>query len=262
MSQDHAVALRCAQALAVEAGKRMIRERQQGFEIAYKSPNDIVTTVDRSIETFLREQLGELFPGDALHGEEYGEQGPEASRVWLIDPIDGTTNFSRGIPVYCVSIALQEDGQSVVGAIYDPTRDELFSAQRGKGAWLNGQKLNVSGQDHMRHAVVVTGFPPMKEGEGFEQLIRRLGQVVAATGGLRRFGSAALDLASVAAGRLDAYWEFNLNAWDTAAGYLMVQEAGGTVSDVYGGDYNAHNASVVATNGHLHEGMLNALRQL
>lgn len=263
MSQDHAIALRVAQALAHEAGKRILLERQQGFEITYKGHNDLVTTVDRSIETFLREQLRTIFPDDALHGEEYGAQRLEgARRVWLIDPIDGTTNFSRGIPVFCVSIALQEDGQTVVGAIYDPTRDELFSAQRGQGAWLNGKPMQVSGIQELKQAVVVTGFPPLKEGDSFKDIVRRLGNVVSATGGLRRFGSAALDLASVAAGRLDAYWEFGLNPWDTAAGYLMVQEAGGVVTDLHGQTFDAHNASVVATNAHLHEGMLTALQRL
>ena len=263
MTQEYATALRVAQALAIEAGQRMQRERARGFEISLKGRNDLVTTVDRSVEAFLRQELAAIFPQDALHGEEYGDQAQDgASRVWLIDPIDGTTNFSRGIPVYCVSIALQEHGQTVVGVIYDPNRQELFSAQRGQGAWLNGEPMQVSAEQQLGQSIVVTGFPPLKEGERVDAIIARLGAVASATGGLRRFGSAALDLASVAAGRLDAYWEFGLSPWDTAAGYLMVQEAGGQVSDAQGQPFDARRASVVATNGHLHEGMLSLLQKI
>lgn len=261
----YAIEHRCAQALAREAGQRMQDERRRGFEIDYKGTNNLVTTVDRSIERFLREEIKRLFPHDAINGEEYGEKAQDSQgveRKWLVDPIDGTTNFSKGIPIYCVSIGFQVDGQTVVGAIYDPNRDELFSAHKGHGAWLNGRKMQVSDEPNLDHAIVVTGFPPIKEGTTFEQIIAKMTRVAASSRGLRRFGSAALDLAHVAAGRVDAFWEYSLNPWDTAAGYLMVQEAGGTVTDDQRGEFDAHNASVVATNGKIHDAMLAVLASL
>lgn len=247
---------RCAQALAREAGKRILIERSKGIEIGYKGTNDLVTNVDRSIERFIREQLRDMFPEDGINGEEYGKRDVASNgRVWLVDPIDGTTNFSKGIPVFCVSIALQVNKQTVVGAIYDPNRQELFSAQLGYGAWLNGNLMQVSQEQDLKQAVVITGFPPRRDGDDIEAITARLTRVVMASRGLRRMGSAALDLANVAAGRFDAYWEFSLNPWDTAAGYLMVQEAGGQVTDAQGDVFDAHNPSVVATNGLIHDAL-------
>lgn len=260
-NEDFITELRCAEALARDAGKRMQIERRAGVQIDYKGKNDLVTNVDRSVETFLRGELALLFPEDAICGEEYGSEGGAPRRQWFIDPIDGTTNFSQGIPIYCVSIALQVEGETVVGAIYDPSRDELFSARRGGGAHLDGAPLSVSETERARDAIVVTGFPPIREGETFEQIIWRLGHVMRATRGVRRLGSAALDLAYVAAGRMDAFWEFNLNPWDTAAGYLLVEEAGGRISDARGNIYTAHEDSVVASNGHIHDTILEALRE-
>ena len=245
---------RCAQALARAAGKRILIERARGVEIDYKGTNDLVTNVDRSVERFIREQLRDMFPDDGINGEEYGKRDVASNgRLWLVDPIDGTTNFSKGIPVFCVSIALQVDKQTVVGAIYDPNRQELFSAQRGHGAWLNGRPMKVSQEAQLKQAVVITGFPPRREGDDIDAITARLARVVMASRGLRRMGSAALDLANVAAGRFDAYWEFNLNPWDTAAGYLMVQEAGGRVTDADGERFDARNPSVVATNALIHD---------
>lgn len=251
--------LRCAEAIAREAGKRIELGRAHGFIIDHKGTNDLVTNVDREVETFLREQLRELFPEDELLGEEYGAEEGEGEanrRRWLIDPIDGTTNFSKGIPVYCVSIALRSKGQPVVGVIYDPTRDELFSARRGGGAHLNGAPMQVSDEESLGHAVVITGFPPVKTGDGFEKIVQRFGHMARASRGVRRFGSAALDMAYVAAGRIDASWEFNLNPWDTAAGHLLVQEAGGRVSDVNGEHFTPFGESVVASNGRFHDSII------
>ena len=247
---------RCAQALAREAGKRILIERSKGVEINYKGANDLVTNVDRSIERFIRGQLRDMFPEDGINGEEYGRRDVNPNgRLWLVDPIDGTTNFSKGIPVFCVSIALQVNKRTVVGAIYDPNRRELFSAQLGHGAWLNGHPMKVSEEPDLKQAVVITGFPPRRDGDDIEAITARLARVVMASRGLRRMGSAALDLANVAAGRFDAYWEFSLNPWDTAAGYLMVQEAGGQVTDAQGDEFDSRNPSVVATNGLIHDAL-------
>ncbi|MEM1347370.1 MAG: inositol monophosphatase family protein [Myxococcota bacterium] len=256
--------MRVAEALAREAGQRMLRARRGGIEIEYKGTNDLVTNVDREVERFLRGELRAMFPSDGIMGEEYGEREGEAgpNRQWLIDPIDGTTNFSRGIPTFCVSIALQVHGHTAAAAIYDPNLDELFSARRGGGATLNGRPMHVSETERMRDAMQVTGFPPLKSGDTFETIIQRLGQMIGASRGVRRFGSAAMDLAYVAEGRLDGFWEFDLNPWDTAAGYLLVEEAGGRVSDVHGNMFSAHEASVVATNGVLHDKALELLRQV
>lgn len=237
----------------------MLAARQQGFSVDYKSANDIVTNVDRDIETFLREQIQDLFPGDGIHGEEFGVSASSTTREWLIDPIDGTTNFAQGIPMYCVSIALQEEGETIVGAIYEPNRDELFSASKKGGAHLNGTSLRVSLQNTIDQSILITGLPPVKHGDKFEQIIHQLGHMIRDSRGLRRLGSAALDLAYVACGRIDCFWEFGLKPWDTAAGYLLVNEAGGRVTDVQGNVFTAHEESVVATNSLIHEDALSTL---
>lgn len=258
----YSIERRCAEALAREAGKRIMHGRQAGFQIDKKATNDLVTDVDRAVETFIRAELRALFPNDGIFGEEYGEREGFNARQWLIDPIDGTTNFSHGIPTYCVSIALQIEGQTVAGVIYDPNLDELFSASRGDGAWLNGQPMRVSDQEVMAEAVVVTGFPPRREGQRFDEILMNLARVMRKARAVRRMGSAALDLAYVACGRMDSFWEFQLHSWDTAAGYLLVEEAGGRVTDVSGGLFTAHEPSVVASNGHLHEDLLAELAAL
>lgn len=260
INANYALAMRCAEALAREAGKRIEVERRAGFTVRYKRENDPVTNVDRDVERFLRGQLALLFPEDSILGEEFGEAEREnVERVWMIDPIDGTTNFSQSIPIYCVSLALQHRGRTVVAVIYDPTRDELFSAMAQGGAWLNGEPMRVSEQPELSQAVLATGFPPLKQGDTFESIIERMGHVVAASRGMRRLGSAALDLAYVAAGRLDGFWEYRLNPWDTAAGYLLVEEAGGQVSIDSGDAYDVYKKSIVATNGHVHDALLESL---
>jgi len=262
-TSEYLVELRCAEALAREAGKRVEEGARAGFTIDYKGRNDLVTNVDRSTEEFIRAQLRAMFPSDGIHGEEFGEEdGKQPERQWLVDPIDGTTNFSHRIPIYCISIALQVNKKSVAAVIYDPTRDELFSARVGGGAYLNGVPMRVSDQDTMHRAVCVTGFPPLKSGDTFETITAKLVQMLGSVRGIRRFGSAALDLANVAAGRVDGFWEYGLNPWDTAAGYLLVQEAGGNVTTEAGEEFSAHERSVVATNGHLHQRVLDALGRI
>ncbi len=256
---DYTVERRCAEALARAAGKRIPIERREGLSVRDKSENNPVTNVDVSIETFLQDELHSMFPDDRIVGEELeDEPGGDTDRAWYIDPIDGTLNFSRDLPMFCVSIALQVDRQSVVGVIYDPRRDELFSAERGEGAHLDGEPIRVSEESSLGDAVLVTGFPRSLEETEVDNLIN-FTQLTRASQGVRRLGSAALDLAYVATGRLDGFWEYHLNPWDTAAGYLLVQEAGGVVTDARGESYSAHEASTLATNPHLHEELVERL---
>ncbi|RAL21545.1 inositol monophosphatase [Lujinxingia litoralis] len=257
--------LRVAESIARQAGLHVLRERARHMEVSIKAPNDLVTNVDRSSEQLITAAIREHFPGDAILGEEYGvTPGEDASqntgsRRWLIDPIDGTANFAMGIPLYCVSIALQVDGQTVVGVIYEPNRDELFSARRGMPALLNGEPIDVSSCDRVANAVLVTGFPSGR-GEVFERAIEQFVHLTRSSRGVRRLGSAAIDLAYVACGRIDAFWEYGLSPWDTGAGYLLVECAGGKITDIEGAPYHVDGPSILASNGALHHELQNALR--
>ncbi|MFW5966914.1 MAG: inositol monophosphatase family protein [Persicimonas sp.] len=250
---------RCAEALARSAGRMMLRASQGGFRVDPKGANDLVTEVDRDVEQFLTGQIRKMFPDDEILGEEFGGQAHRSEkRHWLIDPIDGTLNFSHGVPLSCVSIALQDEGISQVGVIYDPHRDEIFSARRGAGAHLNGAPMSVSDQETIDDAVLVTGFRPTVP----DDLTDNLSNFVAVTRrsrGVRRLGSAALDLAYVACGRMDGFWEFGLHPWDTGAGYLLVEEAGGRVGDVQDEPYSGFEESILATNGRIHDELLELL---
>jgi myo-inositol-1(or 4)-monophosphatase len=258
MSSSFEKERRCAESIAREAGAFMLRERRAGFEVELKGKNDLVTSIDVAVEEKVTQQLLTAFGDDAVFGEELGESSGKEGRRWVIDPIDGTLNFSMGVPFYCISIALQIDGESVVGVIYEPNRDELFVAVRGEGAWVDGQPTTCTPTTKLEDAVVVTGFPPLKAGQRTDNLDNFV-RASRATRAVRRLGSAALDLAYVAAGRMDGFWEFHLNPWDTAAGYLMVEEAGGRVTDVSGTEYTAYDTSVVATNGAIHDALLSQL---
>lgn len=260
---DYLLELRVAEAIAREAGKRILRQRRDGFTVSLKAKNDLVTDVDRATEVFIREQLHRALPSDAVFGEEYGHDQPDdarktSSRQWLVDPIDGTVNFTMGIPVYCVSIALQVDNNTVAAVIYDPNLDELFSARRGAGATLNGEAIATSPETALEDSLLVTGFPARRSAE-FDRTLQQFTLLTHESRGVRRLGSAALDLAYVAAGRLDGFWEYGLSPWDTAAGYLLVQEAGGIVTDIQNQSYTSYEASILATNGHIHQAMLSTL---
>ena len=181
---------------------------------------------------------------------------------WIVDPLDGTTNFLHGLPHFCISIALERDRQVVAGIVYDPVKDELFWAERGLGAYVNDRRLRVSGRGRMREAVFATGIPflGIQDGPGHKKFLSQLGHVMAECAGVRRFGSAALDLAYVAAGRYDGYWENGLNPWDVAAGVLLVREAGGQVSDIAGRRYELGAADICAANDQLHQPLRKLLR--
>lgn len=250
---------RCAEAIARRAGKMMLKGRQHGFSVHTKGDNDVVTNIDREIEEFITDELHQMFPNDQVLGEEFGgREAQSEERHWLIDPIDGTLNYSYGVPLSCVSIALQWESESQVGVIYDPYRDELFSARRGAGATLDGEPMRVSPKDTLDDAVLVTGFRPTTPADLTDNL-QNFVAVTKRSRGVRRLGSAALDLAYVAAGRMDGFWEFGLNPWDTGAGYLLVEEAGGRVSDVQNGPYAGFEASILATNGLIHHDLIELL---
>ncbi len=216
----------------------------------YKGKFDPVTAVDRAAETAVLEVIDEHSPSDEVMAEESGGT-VHAGRHWIVDPLDGTVNFVHGIPQVSVSVALYEGTKGLVGVVYDPLRDELFSAADGEGARLNGHVISVSETRELERAVVATGFP-YDHDERADELAIVVREVLRHVNGIRRFGSAALDLAWVAAGRFDAYWELGIAPWDGAAGEIIVREAGGTVTDPLGRDSTPMMGQVVASNGHLH----------
>lgn len=231
------------------------------FRIDKKGAIDLVTEMDLVIERAFRAMIGERFPSHAVLGEEFEETGDREARprfCWVLDPIDGTTNYAHGLPIFCASLALEIDGVAVAGAVYDPTRRELFTAEKGHGAWLNGAPLRVSGSATLIDSLLVTGFHYDIQRDSTE-LIELFGAFIARARAVRRLGSAALDLCYVAAGRFDAFWEHKLQPWDVAAGALIVEEAGGRVTTIDGGPFQSRTGSVLATNGHLHGEMLETI---
>jgi myo-inositol-1(or 4)-monophosphatase len=236
--------------IAREAGALLLDafERRIGFE--YKGDVDLVTEADRASEKLITERIGARWPTHDLVGEEGASRETGSDYRWYIDPLDGTTNFAHGFPVFCVSLALEFKGERVAGVLYDPTRDELFAAEKGSGAWLNQRPIHVSKVGNLAECLAATGFPSHKRHKNPN--IHFYHEITLQTHGVRRAGSAALDLASVASGRLDAFWEFNLNPWDTAAGVLLVEEAGGRVTDMSGGPWQLNSRETLATNGIVH----------
>ncbi len=253
--------LRLAQTLAREAGALLREGFGQPLEVGRKGTVvDLVTEYDLRSEELLVTALREAFPQDSVLSEESGSLG-EGGLVWVIDPLDGTTNFAHGIPAFCVSIGLLSEGAPVLGVIYDPLLDELFHATEGGGAWLGDRRLSVSQTRSLDDSLLATGFPtdlrtnPDNNFDHFKALSLR-------TRAVRRIGSAALELAYVAAGRFDGYWELRLRRWDWAAGHLLVREAGGRVTHVDGSeDFTDDPCSVLAANGHLHPLMLQILKK-
>ena len=240
--------------VAREAGALLMRHFKARVQIEYKGDVDLVTVADRESEQLIVARIRARFPGHDILGEEGTRTDTGAEFKWYIDPLDGTTNFAHGFPVFCVSIALERKGERVAGVLYDPTRDELFAAEKGSGAALNGARIHVSKIAKLNEALVATGFPSHKRHKNPN--IHFYHQITLRTHGVRRAGSAALDLACVASGRVDGFWEFNLNPWDTAAGVLLVEEAGGTVSDFAGGPFHISSREVCASNTVLHPALL------
>lgn len=243
---------------AAQAASRLHKFYQgQRLEIATKSSiTDLVTEVDQKSESAIREVILTAHPEHVVLGEEEG-QNAYGSQRWIVDPLDGTLNYAHGFPFYCVSIALEIEGELKVGVVLDTVRDELFYAVRGQGAFCNGRKISSSSEPDLRSAMLATGFSydPEKIGGNVQVFERMLHQART----VRRPGAAALDLSYVACGRLDGFWELTLKPWDVAAGVLIIQEAGGTVTTPAGAPYNIHLPEVVASNGHLHSRFLRAL---
>ena len=252
-----------ASAIAREAGARLREFFAQGVETEYKGDVDLITVADRTVEKLIRGRLGETFPEHGIFGEEGTRERLESEFRWYVDPLDGTTNFAHGFPQFCVSLGLEQrprgvrqdqDGKLVAAVIYDPMRDELFTAERGRGARLNGKPMRVSRTPELAEALVATGFPSRKRHDNPN--IHFYQEFTLRSHGVRRAGSAALDLAYVASGRMDAFWEFKLNPWDTAAGILLVEEAGGRVTDFSGGPFRLDSREILASNGLIHEELL------
>jgi len=240
--------------IAREAGALLMDRFRKRIGFEYKGDVDLVTEADRSSEKLIMQRIVERWPGHDLFGEEGTRTAKGSEYRWYIDPLDGTTNFAHGFPVFCVSMALERRGERIAATIYDPTRDELFAAEKGSSAWLNGKRIHVSKVGNLHESLNATGFPSHKRHANPNIYFYHV--ITLKTHGVRRAGSAALDLASVAAGRLDAFWEFNLNSWDTAAGVLLVQEAGGVVTRFDNSAWRLSSEETLASNGLVHQSFL------
>jgi myo-inositol-1(or 4)-monophosphatase len=245
------------------AGEVQLSRFGTTMRVDKKGAIDLVTEIDLQIEREFRAMIAARFPDHVVLGEEFGPSGDgEATSrfCWVFDPVDGTTNYAHGLPIFCSSLALEIDGEITVGAIYDPTRRELFTAERGKGAWLNGAPLRVSTADELIDSLLVTGFHYGIQRDP-EELVGLFREFITKSRAVRRLGSAALDLCYVAAGRFDGYWESKIQPWDVAAGGLIVEEAGGRVSTIAGEPFRSRAGSVLATNRLIHDRMLKVITE-
>jgi len=261
--------------IAREAGALLMGYFHEHLKIEYKGEADLVTAADRASEALIRQRICEKWPGHDVLGEEQGLNDRGGEYRWYVDPLDGTTNFAHGFPVFCVSLALEhraletqareqhlpgKPGNRVAAVIYDPTRNELFSAEQERGAQLNGVAIHVSKTSTLKESLLATGFPSQKRHKNPN--IYFYHQITLHSHGVRRAGSAALDLCNVAAGRFDGFWEFNLNPWDTAAGVLILQEAGGNVTRFDGSPFEIDSRETVASNGLIHDAMLQEFKEI
>jgi myo-inositol-1(or 4)-monophosphatase len=245
----------------VKAGEMQMARFGRDMQVDKKGTIDLVTEVDLAVERMFRALVADRYPDHAVLAEELGG-APAAPRggCWIFDPIDGTTNYAHGLPIFCSSLAFEIDGVTEIGAIYDPTRKELFTAERGGGAFLNGRPLRVSSATTLVDAMLVTGFP-YDVHQRVDEIVGLFGAFVARARAVRRLGSAAIDLCYVAAGRMDGFWESDLKPWDIAAGALIVAEAGGRVTTLAGERFTSRGGQVLATNGHLHDAMLETIQR-
>jgi myo-inositol-1(or 4)-monophosphatase len=240
--------------IAREAGGLLAGYYARGVEFQLKGEYDLVTEADKASEALVVERLRNLFPTHSILGEEGGQREQHSEYQWYVDPLDGTTNFAHGYPMFNVTLALERAGELIAGAIYDPLRDEMFAAELGGGAYLNGRRIHVSKVAALQQALLSTGFPSYKRHQSVN--VHFFHQVAMCTHGVRRSGSAALDLAFVACGRLDGFWEFGLKPWDMAAGLLLIREAGGRTSDMRGAPAALRGAHIAVTNGTIHDELL------
>jgi myo-inositol-1(or 4)-monophosphatase len=261
VSPPDPVFLATATEIVLQAGAIQLARRESGFTIDKKGAIDLVTEVDLECERLCRRIIGERFPAHAVLAEEMSS-GPDeqttATHRWVFDPLDGTTNYAHGLPIFCASLALEVGGRAEVAAIFDPTRQELFTAERGEGAFLNGRPLAVSGATNLLDALLVTGFP-YDVHQKAPDLVAMFGAFLGKARAVRRLGSAALDLCYVAAGRFDGFWEQELKPWDVAAGALVVTEAGGRISGMDGSPFDPAAAHLVASNSLIHDQMLSVI---
>ena len=246
--------------LARNAGALLKKKFNKTHKIQYKGDINLVTEADKMSENLIIKSIRRAFPDHGILSEESPAVAGSGKIRWIVDPLDGTTNYAHGYPVFCVSIALENDGKVVLGVIYDPMREELFSTVRGKGVYLNGKKLSVSSIRDISRSLLATGFP-YDIRESRENNLDYFSRMAVNVQAIRRAGAAALDLAYLAAGRFDGFWELKLKPWDTAAGCLMVEEAGGSVSDLAGKPWNISSPSVLASNGLIHSKMIRIFRR-
>lgn len=250
--------LEVAEETAREAAKVLLENLGKVKEIEFKAKNSLVTEVDKLSEKIIISNIKKNFPDHDIFAEESGKDFSDSDYVWLIDPIDGTTNYAHAYPFFSISIALEIKGEVIAGLVYDPVKDEMFTAEKGKGAFLNGDPISVSKSDEIRHSHVCTGF--MHEVEWMvEANIRHFGNFIRRARAVRRDGSAALDLCYVACGRFDGFWELGLNPWDTAAAVLIVKEAGGHVSKFTGDEFSIYDKEILATNSIIDDQMIEIL---
>jgi myo-inositol-1(or 4)-monophosphatase len=248
--------------LARAAGDVLKHYSSREKQVELKGRANLVTVADKESEALIIDGIRERYPNHAILAEESGASGPPdgSEGKWIIDPLDGTTNFAHQYPFFCVSIAFEQAGRLQCGAVYDPWRDEMFNGARGKGSFVNGQRLRVSDAATLRSALIMTGFP-----YGFRDKIRKIvsqfESFLIESQAVRRGGSAALDLCYAALGRVDGFWEMDLHPWDTAAGVVILEEAGGRVTDFSGGPFSIYGKEIVASNGHIHDEMVAVLNQ-
>ena len=232
------------------------------LHIEKKGSIDLVTQIDRDVETMFRALIAERFPDHSVLAEEFearGDRQRQTEYTWVFDPVDGTTNYAHGLPIFCCAASLEHHGRPIAAAIYDPSRQELFTAEKGSGAWLNGAPMRVSAAGTLIDSLLCTGFPYNLKTEA-DYLVGLFADFLGAARAVRRLGSAAIDLAYVACGRFDGFWEVRLNPWDISAGALLIEEAGGQVSTLDGGPFDSRLGEIIASNGRVHAQMVDVIR--
>ena len=242
----------------VRAGDLQMAKFGTGIRVEKKGAIDLVTEVDVEVERMFRAMIDERFPDHDVLAEELGGAARGARHRWVFDPLDGTTTFAHGVPIFCASLALEIDGAAAVAAVYDPNRRELFTAEAGVGSWLNGRRLQASTTASVLESMLVTGFPYTVHQKA-DEFLKVFGQLLKQARAIRRLGSAAIDICWVAAGRMDGFWEASLKPWDTRAAALILEEAGGKVTGMDGGTWNPDGGHILATNGLIHEEVLRIL---